>query len=63
MGERYRTLLGHFRHELGHYFFDQLIRHEPATRAACAQYFGDDKKDYQQALNKSHQNGAPADWP
>ena len=25
MGEQYRTLLGHFRHELGHYYFDKLI--------------------------------------
>ncbi|MEI8619318.1 putative zinc-binding metallopeptidase [Pseudoalteromonas sp. B193] len=29
MGERYRTLLGHFRHELGHYYFDQLIANSP----------------------------------
>ena len=29
MAERYRTLLGHFRHEVGHYFWDLLIRDNP----------------------------------
>ena len=48
MGERYRTLLGHFRHELGHYYFDQLIVNSPEKHALCKQYFGDDTLDYQQ---------------
>jgi hypothetical protein len=26
MGETYRTLVGHFRHEIGHYFWDRLVR-------------------------------------
>jgi hypothetical protein len=25
MGEPYRTLLGHFRHEIGHFYFQQLV--------------------------------------
>ncbi|WP_024604865.1 MULTISPECIES: zinc-binding metallopeptidase family protein [unclassified Pseudoalteromonas] len=62
MGERYRTLLGHFRHELGHYYFDQLIANSPKKRALCKQYFGDDELDYQQALDTHYKQGAPANW-
>jgi hypothetical protein len=62
MGERYRTLLGHFRHELGHYYFDKLIVGSPKKHALCKQYFGDDELDYQQASQEHYQHGAPKDW-
>jgi len=62
MGERYRTLLGHFRHELGHYYFDQLIANSPKKHTLCKQYFGDDELDYQQALDTHYKQGAPANW-
>ncbi|TKB25874.1 hypothetical protein FCL47_12320 [Desulfopila sp. IMCC35006] len=62
MGERYRTLLGHFRHELGHYYFDQLIANSPEKHALCKQYFGDDALDYQEAMDQHYAKGAPADW-
>jgi hypothetical protein len=62
MGEHYRTLLGHFRHELGHYYFDQLIANSPKKHALCKQYFGDDEFDYQQALDTHYKQGAPANW-
>ena len=62
MGERYRTLLGHFRHELGHYYFDQLIVGCPKKHALCKQYFGDDSLDYQLAIDAHYKNGAPANW-
>lgn len=57
MQERYRTLLGHFRHEIGHYYWDRLVadagRHE-AFRAL----FGDERADYAAAL-KEHYATAP----
>ena len=63
--EPYRTLLGHFRHELGHYYWDQWFEHDskrdevlPAFRAV----FGDERADYDQALNQHYQSGAPRDW-
>lgn len=62
MGERYRTLLGHFRHELGHYYFDQLIVPWPEKWALCKQYFGDDELDYQEALKRHYEQGAPVTW-
>lgn len=62
MGERYRTLLGHFRHELGHYYFDKIIAGSPEKHALCKQYFGDDELDYQVALKQHYENGAPESW-
>ena len=63
MGERYRTLLGHFRHEIGHYYFDQLISKNPKQHALCKEVFGDDELDYQEALDRHYSQGAPSDWP
>ncbi|WMP18758.1 zinc-binding metallopeptidase family protein [Thiothrix lacustris] len=62
MGERYRTLLGHFRHELGHYYFDILIAGSPEKHALCKKYFGDDELNYQEALDKHYKNGSPENW-
>lgn len=62
MGEHYRTLLGHFRHELGHYYFNQLIANSPEKHALCKQYFGDDELDYQKAMDQHYEKGAPANW-
>tara|TARA_R110001599_G_scaffold76833_2_gene209845 strand:+ start:1279 stop:2454 length:1176 start_codon:yes stop_codon:yes gene_type:complete len=62
MGERYRTLLGHFRHELGHYYFDRLIAGSPEKHALCKKYFGDDELDYQASLKRHYKDGAPENW-
>ncbi len=58
MGQRYRTLLGHFRHEAGHYFYPQLV----TDLLAFTQVFGDPEADYDAALKKYYATGAPADW-
>jgi len=60
-GERYRTLLGHFRHEIGHYYWDVLIKDGTALGKYRA-LFGDERKDYAAALETYYANGAPADW-
>ena len=62
MGENYRTLLGHFRHELGHYYWDRLIRDDPARLAEFRELFGDESADYDLALQNHYANGAPPDW-
>lgn len=62
MGERYRTLLGHFRHELGHYYWDVLVRDDPRRHAAFRALFGDESADYMEALQRHYAQGAPADW-
>ena len=61
MHEPYRSLLGHFRHEVGHYFWDVLVR-DGGRLDACRAVFGDDSQDYNAALQTHYQNGAPADW-
>jgi hypothetical protein len=62
MGENYRTLLGHFRHELGHYYWDRLIRDDAERLAEFRALFGDESADYEQALQNHYANGAPPDW-
>ena len=62
MGENYRTLLGHFRHELGHYYWDRLIRDDPGRLAAFRGLFGDERDGYEQALQTYYANGAAPDW-
>ncbi len=62
MGESYRTLIGHFRHEIGHYYWDRLIRDDPQWLAEFRSLFGDESVDYAQSLQAHYENGAPADW-
>ena len=61
MGEPFRTLLGHVRHETGHHYWDLLVR-DGGNLDACRAVFGDDTLDYGQALQAHAANGAPADW-
>ena len=62
MGEPYRALLGHFRHEIAHYFWDRLITNSPAIEEFRA-VFGDERTDYAAALQNHYAVGPPADWP
>ncbi len=57
-----RTLLGHFRHEIGHYYWDRLIRDGGRLEEFRA-LFGDERADYATALQKHYADGAPAEWP
>ncbi|MDB4988276.1 MAG: hypothetical protein JWN04_3454 [Myxococcaceae bacterium] len=56
-GEPYRTLLGHFRHEIGHYYWDVLIENKPA-HAGFRELFGDERADYREALKRNYEAGA-----
>jgi hypothetical protein len=60
MGEPYRTLLGHFRHEIGHYYWELLVRDGGVEPFRAI--FGDEDEDYAQALQRYYQSGPPADW-
>lgn len=62
MAEPYRTLLGHFRHEIGHFYWDVLIR-DSHWLQACRHVFGDEQYSYKEALDQYYKNGAPSDWP
>lgn len=57
--EPYRTLLGHFRHEIGHYYWDHLIRHSNRIDQ-FRELFGDERAGYETALRQHYeQQGAP----
>jgi hypothetical protein len=57
--EPYRTLLGHFRHEIAHYYWDRIIAPTPEQFRAL---FGDERADYSAALRVNYNQGPPADW-
>jgi hypothetical protein len=59
--ESYRTVLGHLRHESGHYYWQRLNADE-GLRAEFAAVFGDDSQDYQGSLDRYYANGPEAGW-
>lgn len=61
MGEPYRTLLGHLRHEVGHYYWTKLVQ-EPGGEGAFRALFGDERTDYGGALQRHYNEGPPVDW-
>ncbi len=61
LNEQYRTLLGHFRHEIGHYYWSRTV--EPtAWLDTMRNAFGDERADYAQALERYYAEGPPPDW-
>ena len=60
-GELYRTLLGHFRHEIAHFYWDQLVRDSPSIDEFRA-IFGDERIDYVASLQRHHAEGPPPNW-
>ena len=61
MGEAYRTVLGHLRHEIGHYYWDRLVAntaHHQGFRAL----FGDETASYEQAIERHYNSGPPLNW-
>lgn len=61
MNEPYRTLLGHLRHEMAHYYFERVVK-ETDNYQHFLSMFGDETADYGEALKKHCANGAPANW-
>jgi hypothetical protein len=62
MKERYRTLLGHFRHEVGHYYWSRLIEPTPALLSRFRELFGDERADYVEALERHYARQHAAEW-
>lgn len=61
MAEPYRTLLGHFRHEVGHHYWERLVR-GTENQDGFRSMFGDERQDYGQALSMHYANGPRTDW-
>lgn len=65
LGEPYRTMLGHFRHEAGHYYQNILVETGPGAQKyldRCRELFGDERASYSDALDRHYKFGAPAEW-
>lgn len=61
LGEAYRTVLGHLRHEIGHYYWDRLVK-DAAPLDGYRQLFGDERASYEEAINRHYGEGPPDDW-
>jgi hypothetical protein len=61
MQERYRTLLGHFRHEVGHYFWGRFAKNQ-AWLNGFRERFNDERSDYGKALESYYATGGDAKW-
>ena len=65
LGEPYRTMLGHFRHEVGHYYQSILVESEVGAARyldECREIFGDERADYQREIARHYKFGAPPGW-
>lgn len=62
MGEPYRTLLGHFRHEVGHHYWSRLVEHDEAELREFRALFGDETQNYHSALQNHYGNGGGQNW-
>ena len=66
LGEPYRTMLGHFRHEVGHYYQHVLVETGPGAARYlddCRELFGDERADYQAEISRHYKFGPPDGWP
>jgi hypothetical protein len=59
LGEQYRTVLGHLRHEIGHYYWPFLVEGTD-LHAEFRELFGDERVSYQEALERHYAGGSPA---
>ncbi|MEO3430338.1 putative zinc-binding metallopeptidase [Pelagibius sp. CAU 1746] len=61
MAESYRTILGHFSHEIGHHYWERLVR-GGAWHDSFRELFGDERRDYGAALQAYYTGGPPPGW-
>jgi hypothetical protein len=62
LDEPYRTMLGHLRHEVGHYFWEVLVEPDADVQQRFRARFGDERADYQDALRRHYNEGPPPGW-
>ena len=61
LGEPYRTVLGHFRHEVGHFYWP-LLAGRPDVLEETRARFGDERQDYEESRRRHYADGPPAAW-
>lgn len=62
LGERYRTLIGHFRHEVGHYYWERLVQPDEMLLRNYRKLFGNEQASYEESLKLYYQNGPTPGW-
>jgi hypothetical protein len=62
LGEPYRTMLGHLRHEVGHYYWQVIVSGNTDELEGFRRLFGDERADYQQALERHYEQGPAPGW-
>jgi hypothetical protein len=54
LNEKLRTVVGHFRHEFGHYYWAQRIEYQNEALTRFRELFGDEREDYQASLDQHY---------
>jgi hypothetical protein len=62
LGEPYRTVLGHLRHEIGHYYQPILVAEGTPAESRCRELFGDERESYQEAMDRYYETGPSPGW-
>ena len=62
LGEPYRTVLGHLRHEAGHHYWWTSVKPSPSHLEGWRALFGDEQIPYELALERHYSAGPPAGW-
>ncbi|SOE20165.1 hypothetical protein SAMN06298216_0663 [Spirosomataceae bacterium TFI 002] len=60
--EPYRTLIGHLRHEVGHYFWERLVRPNKEITTSFRFIFGDERNSYSDSLKAYYAKEQNNDW-
>lgn len=61
LNEPYRTVLGHLRHEVGHFYWDTLVA-DSASLVQFRELFGDERVDYEAALRAHYARTDTNQW-
>ncbi len=62
MEEPYRTMIGHFRHEIAHFLFLRLAAENEGFEVAFRVMFGDEREDYGGALKRHYAAEDDGGW-
>lgn len=62
LNEPYRTLIGHFRHEVGHFYWQRIVAEDEALLTSFRSLFGDERRSYSEALATHYTTGPSKDW-
>lgn len=62
LGEPYRTVLGHLRHEIGHYYQPILVTEGTPAESRCRRLFGDERESYQEAMDRYYETAPTPGW-